>query len=189
MSGASRRIGEAIREVSWVRDRTNYGGFMKLDRDAHRKMLEDAAACYPHWVQWDLADFPGLDEEDVAGNLLYLEELGLIKSGVTMALSGDFMWGPGKATAAGLDFIQDDGGYSAILGTVTIKLHEDTLKELMAQKVLDSDLPQADKKRWTDGLRALPADAIKHLSLKLIDVGMSHGPDGLHWLGKYLGMS
>lgn len=162
---------------------------MKMDRDAHRKMLSDAAECYPHYVNWDLAEFPHLSEEDVAGNLFYLQELGLIKSGIMMGIDGSISWGVGQATAAGLDFIQDDGGYTAILGTVTIKLHEDTLKDLISQKLQESNLSPADKKKWTDGLRALPADAIKHLSLKLIDVGMSHGPDGLHWLGKYLGMS
>jgi hypothetical protein len=162
---------------------------MKLDREAHRKMLMDAAEAFPQRVSWDDGEFEGLSDADVAGNLIYLEQHGLIEAGISMGLDGHFSIFGSKITAKGLDFIQDDGGYSAILGTVTIKIHEESLKELIALRISEAHLESADKKKWTDALRALPADSIKHLSMKLIDIGMTHGQDGMHWLGRYLGMS
>jgi len=107
-------------------------------------------------------------------SISYLEEHGLVKA----SYSGDKESGS-SATAAsitykGLDFIQDDGGLGAILGVVTVKLHEDTLKAIIESKVLASDLPEPEKRRFLNQLRELPGEATKHLALKLLDTGMDN---------------
>ncbi len=159
---------------------------MKLDRSAHRKMLTDAAECWPHYVVWDLADFPDLTEEDVAGNLLYLEELGLIQSGIHMGIDGHFSWSAGRATAAGLDFIQDDGGYSAILGTVTVKLHEDTLKALLVERIEKSDGDASVKGELIKQVKALPAEGLKTLTTKALEAGLAALPNAIALLHTWL---
>ncbi|HEX7908277.1 MAG TPA: hypothetical protein VF534_09345 [Paraburkholderia sp.] len=78
-----------------------------------------------------------------------------------------------------MDFLADDGGLSAILGVVTVRLHEETLKELIGTQIAESDLPDPEKIRLLDQLKSLPAEAIKHLSLKLIDAGLSHWSSAL----------
>lgn len=85
-----------------------------------------------------------------------------------------------------MDFLADDGGLSAILGTVTIKLHDDTLKELMESRIANSELGARDKSRWIDALRALPAESTKHLTMKLLDLGLSRGPEALHVIERYV---
>lgn len=86
----------------------------------------------------------------------------------------------------GLDFLADDGGLSAILGTVTIKLHDDTIKELIAQRIELAELPAAEKKRYLDQLRELPAETTKHLVMKLVDMGLDAAPQAMALIGKLL---
>lgn len=74
----------------------------------------------------------------------------------------------------------------AILGVVTIRLHDDTIKELIQAKILRSDLPETEKKRYLDQLRELPAETTKHLVLKLVDLGLEKGPEAIATIGTYL---
>lgn len=79
-----------------------------------------------------------------------------------------------RLTHKGFDFIQDGGGLGAILDVVTVKLHEDTLKAIIESKLLASDLPEPEKKRFLSQLRELAGEATKHLALKLLDAGMDN---------------
>ncbi len=40
-----------------------------------------------------------------------------------------------RITAKSIDLLEDDGGVSAILGVVTAKLHEDTIRNLVLAEV------------------------------------------------------
>lgn len=151
---------------------------MLIDRTLQRQILQALADVYPDLGTKALGALKQLAKEDVViGNLLYLEEHGLIVSGVTRQFSGFLINGGHlKITAKGLDFLSDDGGLSAILGVVTIKLHDDTIKSLIEAKILDADLPDPDKRKYLDALRELPAESTKHLAMKLIDAGLENAP-------------
>jgi len=148
-----------------------------------RKWLVKLAAAYPQYVKmgegcrWPLTP-------DSIKSLNYLAELELI----TMD-DGYFRGGIAatKITAKGLDFLADDSGYSAILGTVTVRLHTDTLKALIKAHIESSDMPQSDKKRYVDHLRDLPAETTKHLLLKLVDAGCQNWPQVFPLLQSILG--
>jgi hypothetical protein len=164
---------------------------MKLDRDLQRAILQRLADVYPGLATTLIPELNTLaDEETLIGNMLYLEEHDLIVSGISRYLEGRAMINSSKLkiTARGLDFLADDGGLSATRGVVTIKLHDDTLKSLIESKILASDLPQPDKNRWIDQLRTLPVDATKHLTLKLLDLGLSNAPAALAAIGGALGL-
>jgi hypothetical protein len=85
-----------------------------------------------------------------------------------------------------LDFLEDDGGLSAVLGVQTIKIHDDTIKDLIEAKILVSDMPQEDKKRFIAKLKELPAETTKHLVLKLVDLGIEKAPGAIGVLGTWL---
>lgn len=85
-----------------------------------------------------------------------------------------------------MDFLADDGGLSAILGVVTIKLHDDTIKALIEGRILQSDLPEPEKKRFLAQLRELPAETTKHLVLKLVDLGLDKAPTAIETIGTFL---
>lgn len=161
---------------------------MKLDRLLQNKILNSLAEFYPNRdIEKHLKKaFTEEEGEHLVANLVYLEEHGLIESGLKQMMSGEFTYFGAKMTAKGMDFIADDGGLSAIFGVVTVKLHEDTLIALVANRIEQSDLPAEEKKKWTDQLRSLPADAIKHLVEKLVDQGLDHAPDVLQLIQRFL---
>lgn len=79
-------------------------------------------------------------------------------------------------TASGMDFLADDGGIGAILGVVTVKLHEDTIKQLIEARIAASDLPEEEKRPLLQTVRELPGESIKHLTTKLLDAGLENVP-------------
>ncbi|WP_460116624.1 hypothetical protein [Pseudomonas sp. S2_C03] len=163
---------------------------MKLDRTLQKRILEAAAAAYPfpapHGLYFELAD--GETKEKVDANLYYLGEHGLIYRCITLTSDGHALPTQNgiQCTKSGMDFLEDDGGLGAILGTVTIKIHEDTLRDLLERKILESDTPQEEKSRLVQGLKGLSGEAIKHLTLKLLDEGLGRLPAATALIGTYL---
>lgn len=147
-------------------------------------MLEYFAEHYPAAKKLS-ADFADAPLEKIEANLWYLIEHGLIanrerKDPYGIAPNGFAI------THRGLDFLADDGGLSAVLGVVTVRLHDDTIKALVATKIHESNLPEPEKKRYLDQLRELPAETTKHLVLKLVDLGLEQGPKAIETIGKWL---
>lgn len=155
---------------------------MKLDRNLQREILQKLADAYPGLTSsaWKEIE-PMADETTIVGNMLYLEEHGLINAGISRSAGGRFVINTGglSITARGLDFLADDGGLSAILGEVTIKIHDDQLRLMLASRIQESDAPESDKRQWLDQLDRIPADATKHLVRRLIDAGLDRLPDVL----------
>ncbi len=158
---------------------------MLLDRSMQLKVLKHYADIYPgeSYEKWSAF---GDHEHAVAANLFYLQEHGLVKIRGQLASEGSLIYQGGRITAKGIDFLADDGGLSAILGVVTIKLHDDTIKALVEQRILASNLPEPEKKRLIDRLRDLSAETTKHLVLKLVDLGLEKSQDAIALILKLL---
>lgn len=153
---------------------------MKIDRELQKNLLTTLAGSYPATCH-DLRP-AGQTKEDAdkyTANLLYLQEHGLVHSGLQQSLGGSWIDGGAKITAAGIDFIADDGGLSAILGVVTVKLHDDTLRHLVEARIQSSDLNQEEKTGLLHQLRELRGESIKHLTMKLLDAGLENWPAAL----------
>lgn len=91
-----------------------------------------------------------------------------------------------KITSRGIDFLRDDGGLAAILGVKTVKIHADTLSELkalLADKLDQSGLPEAEKAKLQEKLAEYGDVGIKHLITKLLDVGVQNLPKLISTLG------
>lgn len=159
---------------------------MLLNRQLQKTLLSAAAVEFPAPL------LPGftidLSDRDVVRNLVYLEQHELVTLSKARLNNGHFAIGSVEATAKGMDFLQKDGGLSAILGVVTVRLHDDTIKDLLSMKIQDSDLPPAEKQRWIDQLRELPAETTKHIVLKLVDLGLEKAPDALSTIGRLIGL-
>lgn len=151
---------------------------MKLDREYQKEVLTALEEIYPGLGHAEKVG--NLSDEDRAANLFYLAEHGLITQSAAINMNMMVHYNPARITKDGLDFLAEDGGLSAILGVVTIKLHEDTVKSLIETKIMESDLAPTDKPKFVAALRALPADATKHLTMKLLDMAVSHAPGALH---------
>lgn len=165
-------------------------GVQKLDRSFQLELLNKLANYYPHAHvgRWqELHD----DEATVKVNLFYLQEHQLLTAEALIqpGFGGAFSYRSSKITHRGLDFLASDGGLAAILGVQVVKLHDDTIRELVTQRILQSDLPQPEKRKLLDALRELPGESIKHLTMKLIDAGLDKAPDALQWLTTFLSRS
>ena len=151
-----------------------------LDRAVQRQVLELLRKHYPLGVH--TVRELGLEGRMVAANLRYLEEHGLCKSGLQFGAAGDISFSPSTITAAGLDFLEDDGGLSAILGVVNVKLHADTIRDLIGAKIETSTMPAEEKSKLRKVLAGLSEAGLRAATTDLVKSGLDHIPDAAHWL-------
>lgn len=150
---------------------------MKLDRALQLRILQVLAASYPEpFFRFPGKNDLGANSYEVISNLFYLHEHKLVSCTFINDDDGLDINGSVRITADGLDFLEADGGLSAILGTVTIKFHEDSLKQLIELRLSEAQLPTEEKHRLLQSVRELPADSIKHLTTRLLDLGMDNLP-------------
>lgn len=151
-----------------------------IDRQLQRSILEMLAGAFPEWRQAS-AVMPLRSLTEVLGTLWYLEGHGLVAQerdefepavGFGM-ISGPRLW---RITSKGLDFLEDDGGLSAILNVTTVRLEADTLKALISAHVDALPAPAEEKSRIKDAIKDISADALKDVAKSLIDQAMKHGP-------------
>lgn len=86
---------------------------------------------------------------------------------------------PGRVTITviGMDFIHNDGGLTAILGVVTVKLHSETLSALEGKILSSEEIPPEEKTRLLDRLRSLTEEGSKTLIQEMVKAGLSRGPE------------
>lgn len=148
---------------------------MKIDRKLQKEILQTACTKYPQtFRQSDLNLFIHSDTENqnIIGNLLYLEMHGLIELDVKVSSDGmeRYTFVKLRPTAKAFDFLADDGGLSSIFGVVTVKLHADTIKDLIESKICEADIPQDEKHHLLQAIKTLSDEALKHLTTKAIDL-------------------
>ncbi|MFT0140751.1 hypothetical protein ACEK07_46000 [Alcanivoracaceae bacterium MT1] len=155
---------------------------MKIDRGGQLRLLNLLADAYPKKVNGNELRREWGDGDDLVPNAQYLQEHGMVEAIFSNPMSGPIHIGGARITARGLDFLADDGGLTAILGVVTVRLEADTVRQLMESRIQDSDLPKHEKSRLLETLRSLPGEALKELTRRLVGAGIQHGPDALKWL-------
>ena len=65
---------------------------------------------------------------------------GLVSFKLTRFLSGAYSIDYVKPTEKAFDFLAEDGGLSAVLGVVTVRLDSETLRELVSLKIDKADI-------------------------------------------------
>ncbi len=164
---------------------------MKVDRALQKRILERLYEEHPHELRYDEISLikPG-EQIEVLANMAYLQGHGLvdiIPPANPMYLrdrSSKLYYSSARITSQGIDFLEDDGGLSAILGVVTVKLHDETIQALLSSKVEASNLAPEDKQTLIKQIRELRGEAAKTLVNKLIDYGLSKGPNAMQWLSE-----
>lgn len=157
---------------------------MKMDRKLQREVLRQCREAYPQNAK--LEELPVEDSPHLQANLIYLYELELITG---ILVNGNTELRAPQITAAGLDFLEDDGGVSAILRTVTVRLDPDDLRALMAARVEASDLPAEEKDRLSHAMRSLPTQTLRDLTTRLVNEAVDRLPDAVRLLQTYAGLS
>ena len=154
-----------------------------VSRETQHAILEKLQRFYPDRTDLRLT----WDETELAANLLYLEEHGLVDSGVEYRGNKFVGYSWSKITATGIDFLADDGGLAAILKTFTVKLHADTIRDLLAKKVDEADLPADEKSRLRKAVEGLPATALAAGAGDLVKMGLDHAPGALGYIRALIG--
>lgn len=125
------------------------------------EVLTGLADSYPDAV--DLAELQTRwDNRALRVNLRYMEQHGLIERRVeaTSGLDDDettFV----EMTEKGVDFVIKDGGLGALLNVQTVRLHQDTIRDLLVRAVETSEVDAGVRERMVEQLRSLPAQAVE----------------------------
>lgn len=161
----------------------------KFNRSRQRDLLERARNAYPHPVLFSNSRTPEFDMVTIRAELHYLAGHGLIELEATSdpdaedPCADDTDWCFLCAlTHRGIDFLAEDGGLSAVLGVLSIKLHQDTVRELLLHRVADSDANSTVKGKMVEQIKALPASTIEQVAKMALDAGIRKLPDVLQWL-------
>lgn len=157
-----------------------------LDREFQKQILTDVAGLYPQAADIQRS-YGHQDDNRLLVNLHYLHEHGLVDFRFTEFLDRTLKMHTVKITAKGMDFITQDGGLSAILGVVTVKLHDETIRELLIKKVEEAPGDATVKSNLVEKIKALPADALGKITMDGLDKALSTAPKLLDLLSGLLG--
>jgi hypothetical protein len=147
---------------------------MHIDRARQKEILEILANVYPSYTTDCVRQSEQTEDLKI---IWYLREYELVEGALDHALSGSIIFQGAKITAKGLDFLADDGGLSSILGTVVVKLHADTLRELILSRVNDSLLPDSEKSWFKKTIETMSSESLKTLTKSLVEKGIEHAPN------------
>lgn len=143
-----------------------------MDRERQRIILEGLRSAFPRTVyREDMMKFATRMGE-LEWHLAYLEDHGLVEARWTPTM-GKTHLSNARITSKGIDFLADDGGLSAVLGVVTVRLHEDSVKQLMLAKIDASDADPSVKGELRDTVTKLPAEALRSVVMRVLDSALS----------------
>ncbi|WP_338669783.1 hypothetical protein [Pseudodesulfovibrio methanolicus] len=161
-----------------------------LNREFQRKTLEYLRDEYPGYAGCDglkRLEVNKSDEQDdgsidyhldqimtpkwIMANLSYLAEHGLVAFVEARGLIVSYA--EAKITAKGLDFLEDDGGLSAILNTVTVKFDVDNVRELVEVGLLTAHVPEDKQGALLKAIRKAPGTMLQTAVTKMVEKGMS----------------
>ncbi len=149
-----------------------------LDPDLQRRILEFLATEYPDTTDGLHDALPLYDRPAILANARYLTEHGLMTGEITQYIGMPEANVEDPAiTSAGLDFLTEDGGLGAVLGVVTIRLHEETIRQMLLKQIADGDAEPSLKRALSLQIRSLPAKALEQVTMHAPQAGLQRLPD------------
>lgn len=145
-----------------------------LDYSLIRTILERLQEAYPGRVDglYKLGD----DEDKAIRHLAYLEQHRLIDITITQDKRGGYRISRGTITARGIDFLQADGGLSA-LAAPTIRIAPESLITVIDAALAERNVSAEERCLIQKGLGVAGPEAVKACVQRLIEAGIAHAPD------------
>ena len=75
----------------------------------------------------------------------------------------------------------NDGGLSAILGVVTIKIHPESIKELIESHISESNLSEEQQVWIKSKISTMSDETVKTITRSLVQQGLAKIPDLYKW--------
>ena len=139
-----------------------------MNRELQSKILNSLKDSYPERV--DLNQLRREVGEDVGADLEYLYDHGLVTGHYINTLGSaksTFIWA--QITSEGLDFLEDDGGLSALRNTIHVRFDTEELKTVLVD-VFTQNAPEDKQETVRGAIRSLPAAAVRDLFAKLLEL-------------------
>lgn len=130
----------------------------------------------------------GPDEEKMKifwDNVDYLQQHKFIKVGFTR-LHGHRVLNNAAITAAGIDYLSEDGGITKQLNVVTVEISPASIKAILEANVDKSDKTAEEKSALRKQIAAISDEGMKRVADGLLSFGASHIPDLASFLGNIL---
>lgn len=156
-----------------------------LSREFQREFLERLAKIYP---ARSASIYSTKVDHLVAANIAYLIEHGLVSAPMREFQDTSIRIERPVITAKGLDFLAEDGGLSAILGVVTIRMDPGMIRALIEERLADEVPDQTARQHIIAALRKAPADTMSSVIQQLATAGLSSAQSLLPLLQKALGL-
>lgn len=150
------------------------------DRELQLAILKHLDGVYPEDAESQ--EIPESDSPNFNRCMFYLQEHELINGVESKEMGVERYFIYARITAKGIDFLADDGGLGAILGLVTVKLHEDTIRELFANSVSKMDLPPEKKSKLIEAMKNAPSTVVTEVTKRLVGFAFEQGPNVLQQL-------
>ena len=146
----------------------------KFDRELQKHILSCCIDAYPAHTTWNSFDpeIIQIDDVKLSANIIYLAEHGLLTIREQRSDDPYSFLDHMRATCKGVDFMQNDGGLSAILSVQTIKFHREAvvvLEDLIT--ISNMDVEQKEKAKSTLG--ELSTEALKTVVQAATTAGLS----------------
>lgn len=154
----------------------------RLERALQRQLLEFLAEVYPIPASFENSERFDGKSRDVLVNIHYLHQHGLVEARFAKYVDGTMEVGNAEITHRGLDFLADDGGLGAILGVVTVKLHDDTIRDLLLARVDASTADERTKSKWRQLIGKMSSKALEAVVTEGVKAGLPHVGDFGAWL-------
>lgn len=162
-----------------------YEASMYLDRELQLAILKELREVYPRRTAVrNLTPFENTAQ--FKGNLSYLKQHELVTRSISTRLIGknkSRRVHTAAITAKGLDFLEGDGGISAVLGKVVVKFDTDDLATIM-QVVEQSKGTDEEKAQFKTILKSLPEDGLKTVYTRLLNLAVDNLPTALRSIEK-----
>ncbi|ENU5341466.1 hypothetical protein ACHCAK_22400 [Raoultella ornithinolytica] len=145
----------------------------KFDRELQRYILSRCIEAYPAHTTW--GSFPEImqfDDVKLSANIIYLAEHGLLTIREQRSDDPYSFLDNMRATCKGVDFLQNDGGLSAILNVQTVKFHREAvvvLEDLIAMSTMNNE----QKEKAKSILGELSTEALKTVVQAATTAGLS----------------
>lgn len=151
---------------------------MKIERELQLKLLLKMKESYPESIDIQ-KEFENHNDPNLHANLFYLEEHELIEA---KAKREDVFGAPcqifrARITAKGLDFLEDDGGLSAILNKIIISFDIENIRKMLNEKIVKLSIEEEKKKTFMEKIKQMPAIVLKNVCIKLIEKGIENLPE------------
>lgn len=113
------------------------------------------------------------DDNALISNLLYLEGHNLIESGLRPGVNSYSINTAGlKITVKGIDFMQKDGGLSAILNVQTIKFHREAVV-ILEDLIALSNMTDPEKEKAKSKLSEMTTESLKTVVQAVTTAGLT----------------